>query len=190
MPSVHLRSTYWSHATRCHPARSRTITGRHANQRCQCMADGRGLRGISYPNASAAAGHASGFEMTALRVITASPAVKRCPINERTYSDRARVASVISDSRPRPFALFTWPPCRKGQRHERRYLSTHSIRSIIALNVLPRNESAYDVDARRNRQRRPNRVSAPDAAGLEGPFRPTNGAFSIGALPPEAGTAG
>jgi hypothetical protein len=70
-----------------------------------------------------------------------------------------------------------------GQRHERRYLSTHSIRSIIALNVLPRNESAYDVDARRidndariacRHQMRP---------GWKAPFGPTNGAFSTGALP-------
>ena len=45
-PSVHLRSTNWSHATRRRPALSRTITGRHANQRCQCMADGGGLHGI------------------------------------------------------------------------------------------------------------------------------------------------
>jgi hypothetical protein len=50
-------------------------------------------------------------------------------------------------------------------RHDRRYLSN----TVCSLNVLPRNESAYDVDARR--KRRPNRVSAPEAAGLEGPFR-------------------
>src|SRR5262249_15470048 len=37
MPSVHLCCTYCSHATRRFPVRSRMITGRHANQRCQCV---------------------------------------------------------------------------------------------------------------------------------------------------------
>jgi hypothetical protein len=46
MPSLHLRSTYSSHTNPDRPTRWETITGRHANQRCQYMLDGKMLVGI------------------------------------------------------------------------------------------------------------------------------------------------
>jgi len=46
MPLVHLRSMSWSHTSCRRPARSTIKNGRHANQRCQYMFDGRTLVGI------------------------------------------------------------------------------------------------------------------------------------------------
>ena len=51
MPSVHLRSRYWSHTRRRCPARSEMKIGRHANQRCHCAASVGRLNSISDNNA-------------------------------------------------------------------------------------------------------------------------------------------
>jgi len=64
MPSVHLRSRCRSHTTRNRPARSKTITGRHANQRCHCVACVGRLDSISHnalrPSAKPSAMHQTG----------------------------------------------------------------------------------------------------------------------------------
>jgi hypothetical protein len=46
LASVHLLSTLWSQTSRRCPHRSMMKTGRHTNQRCQYMFDGRTLVGI------------------------------------------------------------------------------------------------------------------------------------------------
>jgi hypothetical protein len=76
-------------------------------------------------------------------------------------------------------------------RYDRHYLSNTICRSIIALNVLPRNESAYDVDARRIDNDAPIACRHQMRPGWRPLSRdPTNGAFSMGPLPLlEAGDA-
>jgi hypothetical protein len=84
LSKVHLRSRYLSHATR-RPPRLWTTTGRHANQRCQCMADDGRFDGISYKNARVE---------TAVPLGTLSSAVIMCAVQERQYSP------LVSEPRP------------------------------------------------------------------------------------------
>jgi hypothetical protein len=76
---------------------------------------------------------------------------------------------VISHSRPLPrLHFFTWPRCRKRTATRAALL----IHTQYSLNHCAQRAASKRIGLRcgcsPNRQRRPNRVSAPDAAGLEG----------------------